>query len=40
MSRTLYKEMSDCLFSPEAVKRKEETHRMAESNKAFSHFRY
>ncbi|HEX6347788.1 MAG TPA: 30S ribosomal protein S7 [Candidatus Dormibacteraeota bacterium] len=23
-----------------AVKRKEETHRMAESNKAFSHFRY
>jgi small subunit ribosomal protein S7 len=22
------------------VKRKEETHRMAESNKAFSHFRY
>ena len=23
-----------------AVRRKEETHRMAESNKAFSHFRY
>jgi len=23
-----------------AVKRKEDTHKMAESNKAFSHFRY
>jgi small subunit ribosomal protein S7 len=23
-----------------AVKRKDETHRMAESNRAFSHFRY
>jgi ribosomal protein S7 len=24
----------------QAVKRKEDTHKMAESNKAFSHFRY
>jgi small subunit ribosomal protein S7 len=41
MAETLAHELLDASNSTGgAVKRKEETHRMAESNKAFSHFRY
>ena len=41
MSERLAHELLDASNSTGgAVKRKEETHRMAESNKAFSHFRY
>ena len=41
MSEKLAGELMDAANSTGgAVRRKEETHRMAESNKAFSHFRY
>lgn len=41
MAEKLAQELVDAANnSGGAVKRKEETHRMAESNKAFSHFRY
>ena len=41
MRQRLAAELIDCLNNTGAtVKRKEDTHRMAEANKAFAHFRY
>ncbi|MFP4502437.1 MAG: 30S ribosomal protein S7 [Candidatus Hydrogenedentota bacterium] len=41
MRERLAAELIDCLNNTGAtVKRKEDTHRMAEANKAFAHFRY
>jgi small subunit ribosomal protein S7 len=40
ISEDLYKEMSDALNDQgDIIKKKDDTHRMAEANKAFSHFR-
>jgi len=40
MSEDLYKEITDALNDQgDLLKKKEDTHRMAEANKAFSHFR-